>query len=122
MLFSEQVTQSHPLTHLNEKPGNATRVFPCVQLLGNSYLYNSIFNQRYMKRMDLTILVEKGEDGFYVGQIQEYPPVMSQGKTLDELKENLKDALTLFLEVQKEQIEKDHSKRKIVKRRLIFSQ
>jgi predicted RNase H-like HicB family nuclease len=72
--------------------------------------------------MDLTILVEKGEDGFYVGQIQEYPPVMSQGKTLDELKENLKDALTLFLEVQKEQIEKDHSKRKIVKRRLIFSQ
>ena len=60
-----------------------------------------------MKRMDLTILVEKGEDGFYVGQLQEYPPVMSQGKTLDELKENLKDALTLFLEVQKEQVEKD---------------
>ncbi|MBW8331990.1 MAG: type II toxin-antitoxin system HicB family antitoxin [Prolixibacteraceae bacterium] len=75
-----------------------------------------------MKRMDLTILVEKGEDGFYIGQIQEYPPVMSQGKTLDELKENLKDALTLFLEVQKEQVEKDYSKRKIVKRRLIFSQ
>lgn len=75
-----------------------------------------------MKRMDLTILVEKGEDGFYVGQLQEYPPVMSQGKTLDELKENLKDALTLFLEVQKEQVEKDYSKRKIVKRRLIFSQ
>jgi len=75
-----------------------------------------------MKRMDLTILVEKGENGFYVGQIQEYPPVMSQGATLDELKENLKDALTLFLEVQKEQVEKDYSKRKIVKRRLIFSQ
>jgi len=74
-----------------------------------------------MKRMDLTILVEKGEDGFYVGQIQEYPPVMSQGKTLDELKENLKDALTLYLEVQKEQVEKDYSQRKIVKRRLIFS-
>lgn len=75
-----------------------------------------------MKRMDLTILVEKGENGFYVGQIQEYPPVMSQGETLDELKENLKDALTLFLKVQKEQVEKDYSKRKIVKRRLIFSQ
>jgi predicted RNase H-like HicB family nuclease len=61
-----------------------------------------------MKKMNLTILVEKGEDGFYVGQIQEYPPVMSQGKTLDELKENLKDALSLFLEVQKEQVEKDY--------------
>jgi predicted RNase H-like HicB family nuclease len=46
---------------------------------------------------------------------------MSQGETLDDLKENLKDALTLFLEVQKEQVEKDYSKRKIVTRRLIFS-
>ena len=61
-----------------------------------------------MKRMDLTILVEKGENGFYVGQIQEYPPIMSQGKTLDELKENLKDAVKLFLEVQKEQVEKEY--------------
>lgn len=51
-----------------------------------------------MKKMNLTILVEKGEDGFHAGQLQEYPPVMSQGKTLDELKENLKDALTLFLD------------------------
>lgn len=75
-----------------------------------------------MKRMDLTILIEKGENGFYVGQIQEYPPVMSQGETIDELETNLKDALTLFLEVQNEQIEKEYSKRKIVKRRLIFSQ
>ncbi len=75
-----------------------------------------------MKKMDLTIIVEKGENGFLVGQIQEYPPVMSQGATIDELKENLKDALKLFLEVQKEQVEKDYLKRKTVKRRLIFSQ
>lgn len=68
------------------------------------------------------MLVEKGENGFFVGQLQEYPPVMSQGKTIEELKENLKDALTLFLEVQKEQVEKGFSKRKIIKRRLIFSQ
>lgn len=75
-----------------------------------------------MKKMDLTIIVEKGENGFLIGQIQEYPPVMSQGKTIDELKNNLKDALKLFLEVQAEQIENDYSKRKTVKRRLIFSQ
>jgi predicted RNase H-like HicB family nuclease len=75
-----------------------------------------------MKRMNLTMLVEKGENGFFVGQLQEYPPVMSQGKTIEELKENLKDALTIFLEVQKEQVEKEFSKRKIIKRRLIFSQ
>ena len=74
-----------------------------------------------MKKMELTMLVEKGEDGYYVGQIQEYPPVMSQGETIDELELNLKDALKLFLEVQKEQVEKDYSKRKVIKRKLIFS-
>jgi predicted RNase H-like HicB family nuclease len=48
-----------------------------------------------MKKMELTMLIEKGEDGYYVGQIQEYPPVMSQGETIDELELNLKDAYTV---------------------------
>lgn len=72
--------------------------------------------------MELTIIVEKGENGYYIGQIEEYPAALSQGKTVDELKENLKDALKLLLEVQKEQLEKDYLKRKIVKRRLVFAQ
>ncbi len=74
-----------------------------------------------MKKMDLTIIVEKGENGYYVGQIQEYPAALSQGKTIDELKENLKDALKLILDFQKEQLDKDYSKRKTIKRRLLFA-
>jgi len=74
-----------------------------------------------MKTMELTMLVENGENGYYVGQIQEYPPVISQGETIDELEENLKDALKLYLEVQKEQVESDNSNRKVIKRKLIFS-
>ena len=31
------------------------------------------------------------EDDMWVGWLEEYPDYMSQGKTLDELKENLKD-------------------------------
>lgn len=75
-----------------------------------------------MKKMELTIIVEKGETGYYVGQIQEYPAVLSQGGTIDELKENLKGALKLFLDLQKEKIEKEYFKRKVVKRRLLFAQ
>ncbi len=75
-----------------------------------------------MKRMELTILVEKGENGYLVGQIQEYPAAISQGKTLDELKENLKDALKLLLDMQKEDLNKGYAKRKVVKRRLMFTQ
>ena len=75
-----------------------------------------------MKKMDLTIIVEKGENGYYVGQIQEYPAALSQGKTIEELKENLKDALKLLLEVQNEKLEQNYSKRKVIKRRFVFAQ
>lgn len=36
--------------------------------------------------MELTIIVEKRENGYYVGQIQEYPEVLSQGNNVEELK------------------------------------
>lgn len=32
------------------------------------------------------------DDGWYVGRLKEVPGVFSQGKTLDELKENIVDA------------------------------
>lgn len=38
------------------------------------------------------------EDGWYVGELRQMPNVISQGKTLDELKENILDALMLMLE------------------------
>ncbi len=56
-----------------------------------------------MNKMELTMMVEKGENGYFVGQIVEYPAALSQGKTIEELEKNLKDALKLFLQVQKDQ-------------------
>lgn len=31
------------------------------------------------------------EEGFYLGYLEEYPDYMTQGETLEELRENLKD-------------------------------
>jgi len=59
-----------------------------------------------MKKMDLTMMVEKGEDGYFVGQIVEFPAALSQGKTIEKLEHNLKDALKLLLAVQKEQLKR----------------
>jgi predicted RNase H-like HicB family nuclease len=53
--------------------------------------------------MKLNIIIEKGENGWLVGQLEELPAVMSQGKSLPELKENIMDALNLYLEVQREE-------------------
>jgi len=71
--------------------------------------------------MDLTMMVEKGENGYYVGQIVEYPAALSQGKTIEELEANLKDALKLLLQVQTEQLKQDYSQRKAVKRKVTFA-
>ncbi len=37
-------------------------------------------------------------DGWYIGRVTEIPGVFSQGKSLDELRENLVDACCLMLE------------------------
>lgn len=48
-----------------------------------------------------TAIIENGEQGFYFGWIKEVPEAMSQGPTIRELIENLKDALSLVLEDKK---------------------
>jgi predicted RNase H-like HicB family nuclease len=37
------------------------------------------------------------DDGWFVGRLKEVPGVFSQGKTLDELKENIADAYRMML-------------------------
>jgi predicted RNase H-like HicB family nuclease len=38
------------------------------------------------------------DDGWYVGKLKEVPGVFSQGKTLHELKENIREAYHLMVE------------------------
>ncbi|MEW6348927.1 MAG: type II toxin-antitoxin system HicB family antitoxin [Thermodesulfobacteriota bacterium] len=43
----------------------------------------------------LTMIYWKGES-FWLGKLLEYPEIMTQGETLEELEENLKDAFRLM--------------------------
>jgi len=45
--------------------------------------------------------VYKKQGGWYVGWIEEIPGANTQGRTLKEVKENLKDALALILETNR---------------------
>ena len=47
--------------------------------------------------MKLTIVITKGEE-FFIATIKEIPAVITQGKTIEEAKENVMDALGLYLE------------------------
>jgi len=48
---------------------------------------------------NFTAIIEQGENGWLIGQIKEVPAALSQGKTIEELKANLLDALKLVLNV-----------------------
>jgi predicted RNase H-like HicB family nuclease len=46
------------------------------------------------------VVIEKDEDGFYVGEVPQLRACYSQGRTVDELMENMKEAIALALEEQ----------------------
>ena len=60
------------------------------------FVYNNSNN-----KMNINAIIEKCEDGWYVGQIEEFPEAVSQGKTVKELQENLIDALHLVMDSQR---------------------
>jgi predicted RNase H-like HicB family nuclease len=47
--------------------------------------------------LNLTIVYEPGDDGWIVVSIPEVPGVLSQGRTREEARENVIDALALML-------------------------
>ena len=51
--------------------------------------------------MEYTAIIEKTADGWYIAQCEEVPGALTQGKTLHEVRENLKEAILLVLEAEK---------------------
>ena len=49
-----------------------------------------------------TVFIEQDEDGIYVGRVPELKGCLSQGDTIDELMKNIKEAIELCLEVEKD--------------------
>ncbi len=45
-----------------------------------------------------TVVIEEGEDGYYVGEVLELPGCHTQAKTLEQLDLRLKEAISLYLE------------------------
>ena len=70
--------------------------------------------------MKLTAIIEKSADGWYVGQIEEIPEAISQGKTIDELKANLVDALELIMQANREETERDYVDKDVIREQLIL--
>ena len=48
--------------------------------------------------MHLKVVITKGQDGWYVVTVPALPGCISQGKNQKEAKENIKEAISLYLE------------------------
>ena len=54
--------------------------------------------------MDFTVLIEQDEDGVYVAKVSEIEGCYTQGKTLQEVLERIKEAIEVCLEADKEEV------------------
>lgn len=61
-----------------------------------------------MLKQQFTAVYKKNKQ-WYLGWVEEIPGVNTQGKTLKEVRENLKEALFLILEVNKIMLQKEIS-------------
>jgi predicted RNase H-like HicB family nuclease len=59
-----------------------------------------------MSELRLTAIYEKAKEGGYVGYVAELPGANTQGETLEEVRENLREAVALLLECYREEAEK----------------
>ena len=55
------------------------------------------------------VRIWQGEDGYLVGQCVELPAAITQGKTRDEVLENIKEAMQLVLEDMKDEVKLESS-------------
>lgn len=67
--------------------------------------------------VNYTAIITK-DKGTYVGQCLEVPEAITEASTLDELLVNLKDAISLIIEVKKEDMKIKYTGQKVFRRKL----
>ena len=58
-----------------------------------------------MSELRFTAIYEQAEEGGYIGYVAELPGANTQGGTIEETRENLKEAVALLLECYREDAE-----------------
>ena len=54
-------------------------------------------------RQEFYVMIERDEDGFYVGEVPQLRACYSQGKTIDELMANIKEVIELCLKEERDE-------------------
>lgn len=54
-------------------------------------------------QQEFYVIIERDEDGYYVGEVPQLKACYSQGETIDELMQNIKEVIELCMEEAKEE-------------------
>lgn len=60
--------------------------------------------KKMVKELQFKVLIEQDEDSLYVASVPELPGCYTQGKTLEEVRKRIKEAIELVLESDKDLI------------------
>ncbi|WP_417033565.1 type II toxin-antitoxin system HicB family antitoxin [Dolichospermum planctonicum] len=53
---------------------------------------------KIMKNKEFYVVIERDEDGMYIGEVPQLKACYSQGETIDELMNNIKEVIEMCLE------------------------
>lgn len=57
-----------------------------------------------MKNKEFYVVIERDEDGIYIGEVPQLRACYSQGETIDELMQNIREVIELCLEELEEEL------------------
>ena len=57
-----------------------------------------------MKNKEFYVVIERDEDGMYIGEVSQLKACYSQGETIDELMKNIKEVIEMCLEELEEEL------------------
>ena len=66
-------------------------------------------------------MFEEAPEGGYTAFVEELPGAVSQGETLEEARENLKEAIELILECNRELAYKNVDARRVIREEIVVS-
>ena len=119
----EKVRGSAEIRRLRTEGGAATKRSQTFHLVicCCKTLERVIIKTILMTELTLTAVYEEAEEGGYIGYVAELPGANTQGETLEEVRENLIEAIQLILEVNRTEFERNlSSTAKVIREQLIL--
>jgi predicted RNase H-like HicB family nuclease len=68
-----------------------------------------VSSHQSMTELTLTAIFEEAKEGGFIGYVAELPGANTQGETLEEVRENLTEAIDLILSSNREEFERNFS-------------